>query len=284
MPSPDSGQCYTRRSPATYGTFSNRGRRGSTVNFPLVFMSFGVGILIGLTGMGGAALMAPFLILVLKVRPVTAVGTDLVYGAVTKILGAWIHLKQGTVDMLVVKRLAMGSLPGGIAGSLLVISLPSHTQNAEQYVKRGIGALLVLVAIILIIRLVIPVKPSKMSLANHRWLETWGTVIWGAFVGFCVGATSVGSGSMLAPFLLMLYPTKTSRVVGTDVFHGAVLVAVTGFTHSLSSGVEWNLIPSLLAGSLPGVMLGSRLATRVPAVPLRTGMAAVLLLTGYRML
>jgi uncharacterized membrane protein YfcA len=254
------------------------------VNYPLVFMSFGVGILIGLTGMGGAALMAPFLILVLKVRPVTAVGTDLAYGAVTKLVGAWIHFKQDTVDLAVVKRLAMGSLPGGIAGSLLVIGLPRYTQNAEQYVKRGIGALLVLVAIILIIRLAVPLKPSKMKLENRRWMETWGTVIWGAFVGFCVGATSVGSGSMLAPFLLMLYPTNTSRVVGTDVFHGAILVAVTGFTHSMSSGVEWNLIPSLLAGSLPGVMLGSRLATRVPAVPLRTGMAALLLVTGYRML
>src|SRR6516164_7453950 len=106
------------------------------MNFPLVLMSFGVGTLIGLTGMGGAALMAPFLILVVGVRPVTAVGTDLVYGAVTKIIGAWVHLRQDTVDLPVVKKLASGSIPGGILGALLVILLPQVTHNAEQYVQR----------------------------------------------------------------------------------------------------------------------------------------------------
>src|SRR5580704_68337 len=97
---------------------------GAGLTFPLVLMSFGVGVLIGLTSMGGAALMAPFLILVVGVRPVTAVGTDLVYGAVTKIIGAWVHWKQGTVDLPVVKKLATGSIPGGLVGSLLVILLP----------------------------------------------------------------------------------------------------------------------------------------------------------------
>jgi uncharacterized protein len=253
------------------------------MNFPLVLMSFGVGILIGLTGMGAAALMAPFLILVVGVRPVTAVGTDLVYGAVTKIVGAWIHFKQGTVDLVVVRRLAMGSIPGGILGSLLVIGLPHYTHNAEQDVKRAIGGLLVLVSVVLITRLVFPNAWAKPDVRTMRWLEGRGTVLWGAAVGFCVGATSVGSGSLLAPFLMMLYPSKTSRAVGTDVFHAAVLVSVTGLTHSMWSGVEWNLIPSLLAGSVPGVILGSKMAARVPSRPLRTGMAAVLLLTGLRM-
>src|SRR5690349_19324890 len=160
------------------------------MNVPLVIMSFGVGILIGLTGIGGAALMAPFLILVVGVRPVTAVGTDLVYGAVTKILGAWIHFKQGTVDLRVVRRLAIGSLPGGIAGSLLVISLPHYTHNAEEYVKRAIGVLLVMVAIILGVRLAIPAKAKEIAGTKSRWLEERGTIIWGAIVGFCVGATS----------------------------------------------------------------------------------------------
>lgn len=253
------------------------------MSFPLVLMSFGVGILIGLTGMGAAALMAPFLILVIGVRPVTAVGTDLVYGAVTKIVGAWIHFKQGTVDLVVVRRLAMGSVPGGILGSLLVIALPHFTHNAEDQVKRAIGALLVLVSAVLIVRLLFPNLGRKPNQRTLRWLEDRGTILWGAAVGFCVGATSVGSGSLLAPFLMMLYPSKTSRAVGTDVFHAAVLVSVTGFTHSMWSGVEWHLVPSLLAGSLPGVILGSRLATWVPSRPLRTGMAAVLLVTGLRM-
>jgi uncharacterized membrane protein YfcA len=253
------------------------------MNYPLMIMSFGVGILIGLTSMGGAALMAPFLILVVGVRPVTAVGTDLVYGAVTKIIGAWVHWKQGTVDMPVVKKLATGSVPGGLLGALLVIGLPTVTHDAERYVQKAIGALLVMVAIILIARMLITIPAATPSPKRLKFLQERGTVIWGAIVGFCVGATSVGSGSLLAPFLMMLYPSKTSKVVGTDVFHAAILVSVTGIAHATSSGVEWALIPSLLAGSIPGVLLGSRLAAYVPARPLRTGLAALLLLTGYRM-
>src|SRR5579863_7847381 len=122
------------------------------MNFPLLLMSFCVGVLIGLTSMGGAALMAPFLILIVGVRPVTAVGTDLVYGAVTKIVGAWVHLKQGTVDLPVVRKLASGSIPGGILGALLVILLPRITHDAEQYVRKAIAVLLLIVAVVLLVR------------------------------------------------------------------------------------------------------------------------------------
>jgi uncharacterized membrane protein YfcA len=233
--------------------------------------------------MGGAALMAPFLILVVGVRPVTAVGTDLVYGAVTKIIGAWVHFRQGTVDLPVVKKLATGSVPGGLMGALLVILLPRVTHNAEQYVQKAIGGLLVMVAVVLVARMLLPIPEATPSVKRLKFLHEKGTVIWGAVVGFCVGATSVGSGSLLAPFLMLLYPSKTSKVVGTDVFHAAILVSVTGLAHATSSGVEWSLIPTLLAGSIPGVLLGSRLSAYIPARPLRTGLAALLLLTGYRM-
>jgi uncharacterized membrane protein YfcA len=253
------------------------------MNLPLVLMSFGVGILIGLTSMGGAALMAPFLILVIGVRPVTAVRTDLVYGAITKIVGAWVHMRQGTVDMPVVRKLATGSIPGGLAGALLVISLPRFTHDTEHFVKKAIGALLVLVAVILLARVLTPVAPATPSVKRLKFLHEKGTIIWGAVVGFCVGMTSVGSGSLLAPFLMMFYPSKTSKVVGTDVFHAAILVSVTSLFHAASGGVEWNLVPFLLAGSIPGVLLGSRVAARIPARPLRTGLAALLLVTGYSM-
>jgi uncharacterized protein len=253
------------------------------MNFPLVLMSFGVGILIGLTSMGGAALMAPFLILIVGVRPVTAVGTDLVYGAVTKIIGSFVHLKQGTVDLAVVRKLAFGSVPGGILGALLVILLPRFTHDAERFEQRAIGFLLVLVAVVLLARLAMGTAQAP-SVKKMKFLQGPGTVIWGAIVGFCVGLTSVGSGSLLAPFLMMLYPSKTAKIVGTDVCHAAVLVSVTGIAHAASGGVEWNLIPMLLAGSIPGVLLGSRLAVYVPARSLRTGLAAVLLLTGFHML
>lgn len=253
------------------------------MNFPLVLMSFLAGILIGLTSMGGAALMAPFLILIVGVRPVTAVGTDLVYGAITKIVGAWVHWKQETVDLTVVKKLATGSIPGGLAGSLLVIALPRFTHDAQRIEQRAIGFLLVLVAIVLLFRL-LQGTPSTPSARRIAFWQNRGTVIWGAVVGFCVGLTSVGSGSLLAPFLMMIYPSKTARIVGTDVFHAALLVSVTGIAHAASGGVEWSLTPSLLAGSIPGVLLGSRLAIYIPPRQLKTGLAAVLLLTGIRML
>src|SRR5947209_4704323 len=237
------------------------------MNLPLVLMSFGVGILIGLTSMGGAALMAPFLILVIGVRPVTAVGTDLVYGAITKIVGAWIHMRQDTVDLPVVRKLATGSVPGGLAGALLVILLPRFTRDAEHFVKKAIGTLLVLVAVILLARILTPVAPATGPVKRLKFLHEKGTIIWGAVVGFCVGMTSVGSGSLLAPFLMMLYPSKTSKVVGTDVFHAAILVSVTALAHATSNRVEWQLVPMLLARSVPGVLLGSRLATFIPARP-----------------
>src|ERR1044072_5384209 len=141
------------------------------MNYPLTLMSFCVGVLIGLTSMGGAALMAPFLILIVGVRPVTAVGTDLVYGAITKIIGAWVHLRQGTVDLPVVKKLATGSIPGGIAGAAIVIALPRLTHNAEQYVQKAIGALLVLVAVILVTRMVLPTRTTTPSVRTLKFLH-----------------------------------------------------------------------------------------------------------------
>ena len=138
--------------------------------------------------------MAPFLILALGVKPVTAVGTDLVYGAVTKIVGAWVHLREGTVDIRVVRKLATGSIPGGILGALLVILLPRFTHDAEHYVKKAIGCLLVMVAIILLARLFTKFSQVAPSGESLNFLNDKGTLIWGAIVGFCVGATSVGSG------------------------------------------------------------------------------------------
>src|SRR5215471_382805 len=145
------------------------------MNLPLVLMSFCVGTLIGLTSMGGAALMAPFLILVVGVRPVTAVGTDLVYGAITKIVGAWVHLRQDTVDLPVVKKLATGSIPGGILGALMVILMPRVTHNADQYVQRAIGLLLVLVAVVLVARMLIPFPAATPSVQRLRFLREQGT-------------------------------------------------------------------------------------------------------------
>ncbi len=245
-------------------------------------MSFVVGILVGLTSMGGAALMTPFLVLVAGMRPLLAVGTDLAYGAVTKIVGAWMHWKQGTVDIKVALQLACGSVPGGIIGFLTIGYCRHHGVNPEEYVRRAIGVVLVIGAVMMIYRaLKGPLLETKSNFIKRHAIAA--TVAWGALIGVAVGVTSVGSGSLIAPFLIMLYPNSPSRVVGTDVFHAAILVSATGMLQAKAGNVEWPLVPILLAGSVPGVLVGSFLAPRLPARPLRMGLGLLLFATGVKL-
>jgi uncharacterized protein len=254
------------------------------MDLALLLMSFAVGVLIGLTSMGGAALMAPFLILVLGVRPMTAVGTDLVYGAVTKIIAAVIHLRQGTVDLQITRRLAAGSLPGGLLGSMLAVTMPQMTENADRHLQRAIGILLVIVAVVVFTRLLVPIRPEHSPRFSKTLLSGRACVGWGAIVGFCVGLTSVGSGSLMAPFLLLIFPASPATAIGTDIAHAALLVSTTGLVHLAKGHVQWELIPILLAGSIPGVLLGSRLAIHLPAKLVRVALAVLLVTTGMRLM
>jgi uncharacterized membrane protein YfcA len=245
-------------------------------------MAFLVGILIGMTSMGGAALMAPFLILAVKVPPVAAVRVDLIYSAVTKIVGSLVHWKQDTIDFRAARQLAMGSVPGGLLGTYCVALLPRWGIDANREVKRAIGIMLVLVAVTLIARMFVS-NTFGMRFGFLQKFQGPGAVAYGAFVGFCVGMTSVGSGTLIVPFLLAVYPLAPSKVVGTDVFHAALLVSATGLAHWSNGPVDWGLVAQLLAGSVPGVILGSWLAPKVPAKALRTSMALVLLVLGIKM-
>jgi uncharacterized protein len=245
--------------------------------FPI--SGFLVGILIGLTGIGGGALMTPFLILVLGTRPVVAVGTDLAYNAITKLVGAFIHWKQGTVDLRLVARLALGSVPAGLAGVVAVTAISRSGADADEAVRRALGGVLILVAAILLSRvlgLALPELPRHWRAA----LAGRGTSIVGAAVGALVGFTSVGSGSLLVPFLMTVFPLTAAQVVGTDVFHAAILVSVTAVGHAQGGSVDWGIAAGLLAGSIPGVALGSWMAPRTPARALRVGLAGLLLVTG----
>jgi uncharacterized protein len=248
----------------------------------LLAMSFAVGLMVGLTSMGGAALMTPFLILVLGVRPVLAVGTDLVYGSLTKIAGAWMHWKQGTVDLRICFRLAMGSVPGGVLGVLTIGKLHSAGFDIDNWVRHALGVALLMVALMVVAKAMgyeIPARHTSLIL-KHR---DQSTVIWGAMVGFAVGMTSVGSGSLIAPFLLIIMPGSSARVIGTDVFHAALLVSATAFVHQQAGNVDWNLVPTLLCGSIPGVLIGSYLAPRLPDRVLRFGLAVLLFATGWKL-
>jgi len=237
-----------------------------------------VGLLIGLTGIGGGALMTPFLILVLGVRPVVAVGTDLAYGAVTKLAGAALHWRQGTVDLRLVGRLAVASVPAGVLAALLARWLPSD--DIDPLVRQMLGVVLLLVAVLMLARLAV----GDATDVPARWrarLQGSGTYVVGAVVGALVGFTSVGSGSLIVPFLVAVYPLNTGMVVGTDVFHAAILVTATALAHAQGGAVDWPLAGGLLIGSIPGVAIGSWMAPRFPPRALRIALAGLLLATGY---
>jgi uncharacterized membrane protein YfcA len=252
------------------------------MDFTLPATGFLVGVLIGLTGMGGGALMTPFLIIVLGTRPLVAVGTDLVYGAVTKLFGAMLHWRQGTVDVHLALRLAAASVPAGLL-AVVVLRLIPDTGAADAAVQRALGIVLIVVAILLIVR----VRGALPLPLPERWrvaLQGRGTYAAGAAVGGLVGFTSVGSGSLLVPFLVSVFPLTAARVVGTDVFHAAILVTATAAGHAQAGSVDWSLAASLLVGSVPGVMLGSWMAPHLPSRALRAGLAALLLVTGVNLL
>ncbi len=244
---------------------------------------FLVGLFVGLTGMGGGAVMTPFLISVVGVGPVVAVGTDLIYSAATKIVGAWLHTRQGTVDFALVKRLAIGSVPAGLTAVAAIRFLPAVGVDADQAVRRALGAVLILVALVILGRLI----SAREGPLPKRWrtaLEGRGTIAAGIVVGALVGFTSVGSGALLVPFLICVYPLSPARVVGTDVFHAAILVSVTGLAHAQGGTVDWLLAATLLAGSIPGVSIGTWIAPRAPARMLRIGLASLLLFTGLSLM
>ena len=249
----------------------------------LVAAGFLVGLLVGLTGMGGGAVMTPFLISVVGIGPVVAVGTDLIYSAATKIVGAFLHTRQQTVDFALVKRLAMGSVPAGLAAVAAISFLPAVGVDADQAVRRALGAVLILVAVVILWRLF----AARERVAPERWravLEGRGTILAGAIVGALVGFTSVGSGALLVPFLICVYPLSPAKVVGTDVFHAAILVSVTGLAHAQGGAVDWALAATMLAGSIPGVSLGTWMAPRAPVRVLRVGLASLLLITGLSLM
>lgn len=252
------------------------------MDFTLPVTGFLVGILIGLTGMGGGALMTPFLILVLGTRPVVAVGTDLVYGAVTKLFGAFLHWRQGTVDVRLALRLASASVPAGVLAVIGLRLIPDAAE-ADLAVRRALGVVLILVAVLLIARL----RGALPLPMPERWraaLQGRGTHAAGGLVGALVGFTSVGSGSLLVPFLVSVFPLTAAQVVGTDVFHAAILITATAAGHAQGGAVDWALAASLLLGSVPGVSLGSWMAPHIPSRALRLGLAALLLLTGVNLI
>ncbi|MGH9452708.1 MAG: sulfite exporter TauE/SafE family protein [Terriglobia bacterium] len=251
-------------------------------------IGFVVGLLVGLTGMGGGAVMTPLLILLGWARPAVAVGTDLVWGTLTKLVGASVHYRQKTVDLKIVKRLALGSVPGAVAGILLLNYLRRlGVDTMDRFVVRTLGFTLICVAAVLLFRSWR--KSPRRDLPPDGDPSTfearpWVTSALAAIVGFLVSLTSVGSGSLIVPCLLILYPViPIKRIVGSDIFHGLILVCVAAFGHLELGNINRSLLLGLWAGSIPGVWIGSKMTTLFPERLLRPVLAMTLLLLGVKL-
>ncbi len=245
----------------------------------IVIFGFGIGTLVGMTGMGGGSLMTPLLILIFGVQPVTAVGTDIFYGAVTKTVGAWRHLKAGTVHRGIAFWLAVGSVPSAIAG-VWVIEILQHAYGEDELnrlVLGMLGAALLVVGAATLLRgtLLRDVIPDRAAMHLYR-RHIIGAVTTGALTGFVIGLTSAGSGTVIAIVLIAVFRLTPQRVVGTDVFHAAVLLWAAGVAHWVGGNIDFGLAGNILVGSIPGVLLGSNLALRAPQGFLRGALGVVM--------
>jgi uncharacterized membrane protein YfcA len=246
----------------------------------VIAFGFGVGVLIGLTGIGGGSLMTPLLVLFAGVHPVVAIGTDLAYGAVTKTLGGWRHLRKGTVDLGVSKWLAVGSVPGALIGVWLLGRLEAaYGTSFEPALLIAIAVALLIVAVTILGRALF--MPKLVARERHEIVQTRRTKITavciGAVLGLILGVTSVGSGALIGLALILVFQLTPHRVVGTDVFHAAILLWAAGLAHIASGNVDFLLMATILVGSLPGVVVGTHFVTRVPAGGLRIVLGCVLL-------
>ncbi len=264
------------------------------VDIGQVVSGFFVGTVVGLTGVGGGALMTPILVLIFGVAPTTAVGTDLLFAAVTKSGGTWVHARHGTVDWRITGLLALGSLPATVLTlSLCTHYLPGGLGGARTLVTSALGVALILTAIALICRQRLFACVSwwqghqgevQTQAAQYRRRAIM-TVITGLTLGTLVSLTSVGAGAMGVTALMLLYPMlPAARIVGSDLAHAVPLTLAAGIGHWWLGNVDWVLLGSLLLGSLPGIFIGSHVAPRLPERLMRPILATMLVLVGGRLI
>ncbi|GAA0498972.1 UPF0721 transmembrane protein [Paractinoplanes deccanensis] len=254
------------------------------MDLTLALAGLGVGIVVGLTGMGGGALMTPILVLVFGVPPVAAVSSDLAASAVMKPFGGAVHARRGTVNWALVRWLCVGSVPAAFAGVLL-LRLLGDDETVQQSIRIALGVALVLAAAGLVL---------KSWAARRRGGDTGPpepitvkplpTALLGAAGGLVVGLTSVGSGSLIIVALLALYPKlRANDLVGTDLVQAIPLVTSAALGHALFGDLQLDLAGAVLLGSIPGVLIGSRISSRAPAGLVRTALVIVLLASALKL-
>lgn len=264
------------------------------MDLALILGAFAVGIVVGLTGMGGGALMTPMLVLFFGVSPLTAVSSDLVASAVMKPVGSAVHLRRGTVNLKLVLWLCVGSVPAAFAGVLILRALGTDKQ-VQNGVKIALGCAILFTAALLMVRAYLRLVERARSrnglgepLPQNRpevKVRILPTILLGVVGGVIVGMTSVGSGSLIIIGLMLLYPgLKASQLVGTDLVQAVPLVASAAIAHAMFGDLDLAISIPLIIGSVPGAFIGAQLSARLPGGIVRRALAFVLLASGLKLL
>jgi uncharacterized membrane protein YfcA len=244
-----------------------------------------VGFTVGLTGMGGGVLMTPILVLLFKVDPMAAVGSDLLVSFCMKPVGAFVHHKAGTIRWEIMKWLVPFSVPAGFAGAFILDSFDKGPDFADQ-LKLGIGAALLLAVAGMVAGIFVGRGPGKQPLGPSEKLTVrpLPTALIGIFGGLVVGMTSVGSGSLIIVLLMLVYPRLRARdLVGSDLIQAIPLVGAATLGHIVAGNVQFDLAGWLLIGAIPGIYVGAKFSTEIPNAVLRWVLAVLLLGSGLKL-
>jgi uncharacterized membrane protein YfcA len=244
-----------------------------------------IGLLVGLTGMGGGSLLTPILVIVFGFKPTLAVGTDVLHGAIFKSFGAVRHRRLGTVHARLTLWMFLGSGPMSLLGVAVATWLDHRSSSADDIEAYAIGAALVVGGAGLVAKTFVQrgMQPNDAPFLMER-RDKLIAVALGAICGFVVGLTSVGSGTFFGLVMVLVFPLTLPKIVGTDIFHAAALLWVAGFGHLVAGNVDLRTMAWLLTGSIPGVLISSQFTPRIPDRALRLGLASVLMLSGLKLI
>jgi uncharacterized protein len=244
-----------------------------------------LGLIVGLTGVGGGSLMTPILIIFFNFPASKAVGTDIFHGAIFKSFGAWRHRRLGTVHGHLALWLFAGSGPLAVVGVIVSQILQNQIANAESILKYVIGVALIIGGLGFFAKSFVKrgIQPSEAPFIMAR-RDKLIAVATGAVFGFVVGLTSVGSGTYFGLVMVLVFPLTMARIVGTDIYHAAALLWVAGIGHAIIGDVDWHAVLFLMIGSIPGILFSSRFTVSVPPTTIRLGLGGILIISGINLL
>lgn len=254
-------------------------------NWGFTVSGFFVGLLVGLTGVGGGSLMTPILIFLFRIEPLVAVGTDLLFAAITKAGGIWAHARRKTIDWQIVGLMALGSIPTSMLTVWFLDTFKDQDRPVETLVTAGLGIALILTSLSIIFKASMNKFGEQVKGVIPQWRQLRGpvTILAGVLLGVLVPISSIGAGALGAAILLFLYPRlPTMKIVGSDLAHAVPLTAIAGIGHWHIGTVDFTLLGSLLLGSLPGIYVGSHMSTVIPEKIMRPILASMLMLIGVK--